>query len=362
MKRITRLPAVTASAVAAALLLTACGGEEAPEEQDTDSTAAEEAPETDTDIDESTEAPEGAGEEGAGEEGAGEQGATRTVTDATGTEVEVPSDPQQVVTLHYAATQPMYDLGLMPVGQGEFTEGIVPEDVLPELANVPVVTSQGEPMLEDIALLEPDLVLAPNTTEEDTLEQLRQVAPVYTFALRGGDRADWQQRTREVADAINRTEGLTQLQDDFEARQQEIAETYADEISGTSVAVIGSFEENNLYVWGEDNMTGTILMPLGFTYSEQANAIVAGEDEPEVTVSFEKVGTAIGDADLILYDSDLRGEISAFTSALIESPLFLELPAVQAGNAYASGKNTIAGYSDANYLLDRVESILAGEG
>lgn len=287
---------------------------------------------------------------------------TRTVVDATGTEVEVPANPEHVITLHYAATQPMYDLGLMPVGQGEFNDGIIPEDVLPELSNVPVVTEQGEPQLEDIALLEPDLILAPNTTADDVLEHLRSTAPVYVFTLRGGDRANWPQRTEEVADAINRTDGLDQLQTGFEARQQEIADTYADEIADTKVVVIGSFEENNLYVWGEENMTGSILMPLGFTYSEQANAIVANEDEPEATVSFEKVGSAIGDADLVLYDSNLRGEVSAFTTALIESPLFLELPAVKEGNAFASGKNTIAGYSDANYLLDRVESILAGQG
>lgn len=341
MKRHTYPTVLTAAAVTLGLLLTACGSDaETPEE-----TAPEAAEDT--------------GEQTGSDEVAD---GTRIVTDATGTEVEVPVNPVKVVTLHYAATQPMYDLGLMPVGQGDVNEAIVPEDVWPELSNVPVVTNLGEPQLEDIALLEPDLILAPNTTEDDVLEHLRSTAPVYTFTLRGGDRANWQQRTVEIADAVNRSEDLEQIHADFEARQQEIADTYADQIEGTSIAVVGSFEENNLYVWGEDNMTGTILVPLGFTWSEQANAIVANEDEAEATVSFEKVSSAIGDADLILYDSDLRGGISPFTTALIETPLFRDLPAVQAGEAYPGGKNTIAGYSDANYLLDRVESILAGQG
>jgi len=256
----------------------------------------------------------------------------------------------------------MYDLGLMPIGQGDVNEAIVPEDVWAELSNVPVVTDLGEPQLEDIALLEPDLILAPNTTEDDVLEHLRSNAPVYVFTLRGGDRANWQQRTVEIADAINKTDGLDELQSAFEARQAEIATTYADQIADTKVAVVGSFEENNMYVWGEANMTGTILLPLGFTWSEQANAIVATEDEAEVTVSFEKIGAAIGDADLIFYDTDLRGGLSAFTTALTETPLFQELAAVQAGNAFPGGKNTIAGYSDANYLLDMVEEALAAQG
>ncbi|MCK0112450.1 ABC transporter substrate-binding protein [Ornithinimicrobium sp. F0845] len=286
MKRHTHSSVLTASAVTLGLLLTGCGGaEDQPEEAEAD---------------------------------------TRTVVDATGTEVEVPADPQKVVTLHYAATQPMYDLGLMPVGQGDVNEEIVPEDVWPELSNVPVVTDLGEPQLEEIALLEPDLILAPNTTEDDVLEHLRNTAPVYIFTLRGGDRANWQHRTVEVADAINKSDGVDELQAAFEARQEEIATTYADQIADTKVAVVGSFEENNMYVWGEANMTGTILLPLGFTWSEQANTIVATEDEAEVTVSFEKIGTAI--------------------------------------SAFPGGKNTIAGYSDANYLLDMVEEALAAQG
>src|SRR5690606_21460514 len=138
---------------------------------------------------------------------------TRTVTDATGTEVEVPVDPQRVVTLHYAATQPMLDLGLMPVGQGTFEEGIIPEDIEAEVEAVPVVTDGIEPRLEEIAGLDPDLILAPNVYEDDVLEQLRAVTAVYTFTLRGGDRAEWTQRTEEVADALNRTGMVAELEE-----------------------------------------------------------------------------------------------------------------------------------------------------
>ncbi|NLG20095.1 MAG: ABC transporter substrate-binding protein [Actinomycetales bacterium] len=357
MKRHTHSSVLTATAVTLGLLLTGCGGAEDTPEEETTPAASEDAG---ADEGESTqEESDGPAEDA--EEG-GEASGTRTVVDATGAEVEVPADPQKVITLHYAATQPMYDLGLMPIGQGDVNEAIVPEDVWAELSNVPVVTDLGEPQLENIALLEPDLILAPNTTEDDVLEHLRSNAPVYVFTLRGGDRANWQQRTVEIADAINKTDGLDELQSAFEARQAEIATTYADQIADTKVAVVGSFEENNMYVWGEANMTGTILLPLGFTWSEQANAIVATEDEAEVTVSFEKIGAAIGDADLIFYDTDLRGGLSAFTTALTETPLFQELAAVQAGNAFPGGKNTIAGYSDANYLLDMVEEALAAQG
>ncbi|HEU5127695.1 MAG TPA: ABC transporter substrate-binding protein [Glycomyces sp.] len=283
---------------------------------------------------------------------------TRTVTDATGTEVAVPVDPQRVVTLHYAATQPVLDLGLMPVGQGTFEDGIIPEDIEAEVEAVPVVTDAVEPRLEEIAELDPDLILAPNVYEDDVLEQLRTITSVYTFTLRGGDRAEWMQRTEEIADALNRTGMVAELDEAFAARQSAIAEEYADVIAGRSVAVIGAYEENNFYAWGQDNMTGTVLLPLGFTWSAQENAIVEGQDEPEATVSNEKLATAVGDADVLFIDSDLRGEVNAFMAALQETPLYRELPAVRAGHAYPAGKNTIAGYTDAHYTLDMVELAL----
>ncbi|WP_053620012.1 ABC transporter substrate-binding protein [Nocardiopsis sp. NRRL B-16309] len=290
--------------------------------------------------------------------GAQEQEETRTVTDATDTEVEVPAVPERVVTLHYAATQPVLDLGFTPVGQGVFEEGIIPEEIADEVEQVPVVTDMVEPDLEAIAELEPDLILAPNIYEEEVAEQLRAVAPVYTFTLRGGDRARWEQRTEEIADALGVPDRVEGLAEEFEARQQEIAEEYADEIEGTTVGVIGSYEENSVYVWGEDNMTGTLLLPLGFTWSEQENEIVADEDEPEAVLSNEKLTSAVGDADVLFLDSNLRGEINPFMEDLQATALYEELPAVRDGRAYPAGKNTVAGYTDAHYTLDRVEEAL----
>ncbi|RLV51384.1 hypothetical protein D9V41_17130, partial [Aeromicrobium phragmitis] len=109
------------------------------------------------------------------------------------------------------------------------------------------------PKLEEIAALEPDLILVPNVLEEEVTDQLAAVAPVYTFTLRGGDRANWGQRTEEVADATNTSDRVDELEAEFEERQQSIAEEYADVIEGKTVAVLGAYEENNFYAWGESN-------------------------------------------------------------------------------------------------------------
>lgn len=286
------------------------------------------------------------------------QGETRTVTDATGAEVEVPQTPESIVTLHYAATQPVLDLGFMPVGQGVFEEGIIPEEQTEEVEAVPVVTEDIEPKLEEIAELEPDLIFAPNVYEEEVLEQLKAIGPVYVFTLRGGDRAEWTQRTEEVADALGVPDSVAGLDEELQARQEEITDEYADVIDGQTVAVIGTYEENSVYLWGEENMTGTLLMPLGFTWSEQENDAVADEPEPEATISDESLASAVDDADILFLDSNLRGEYNAFMEDLQSTALYEELPAVEEGRAYPAGKNTVAGYTDAHYTLDMVEEAL----
>ena len=111
-----------------------------------------------------TQATESSSNEAGGEDSAA-QGDTRTVTDYEGNEVEVPSDPQRVVTLHFAATEALVDLGLAPVGQGGYTEGLLPSEKAKDIENVPQVSEREGIELEAIAALEPDLILVPNYVE-----------------------------------------------------------------------------------------------------------------------------------------------------------------------------------------------------
>ena len=74
------------------------------------------------------------------------------------------------------------------------------------------------------------------------IEQLEEIAPVYQFTLRGGERGDWKQRVGEVADAVNKADELDELDDEFEARQKELADQYSDVTEGTTIGVASSFE------------------------------------------------------------------------------------------------------------------------
>lgn len=343
MKLTTTTKLFAVPVMAAALALSACGGS-----SDSDSSSSSGA--------------SSAGASGAASGSAaasGDSDAKRTVTDAVGKKVEVPEHPKRVVTTHYAGTQAVYDIGGTLVGQGTFENGIIPTKWESTLGKVPVVTDKDEVNVEKIAEEKPDLILVPNTTEEDVLAQLKEIAPVYEFTLRSKDRGNWQKRVEEVADALNMKSKPAELREAFTKRQNDIKTKYANVIKGKNVAVVGSFEDNNVYLWSAKNMTGTILTPLGFTWSPQEEKAVAGQQLPENTVSVEKLNTSVGDADIIFYDTNLRAEASDFMKSLMNTSMWKNLKAVKAGNAFPGGKNTVAGYADANYTLDMVEAALA---
>lgn len=294
---------------------------------------------------------------------------TRTVTDSSGAEVEVPAEPKNVATLHYAATETLIDLDLPPVGQGAYREPAVPKEWVDQLSDIPVV-AQEEPDLEKLAEVAPDLILAPNIYEPDMIEQMQEIAPVYQFTLRGGDRADWKQRVREVADAVNQTDELEKLDADFEAEQKRIAKDYGDVTEGTKLGVVASYEDNSAYLWGSQNMVGSLFTPLGFDWSAKEDASIkkyakasqggnkSGIKEPEAQISMEILDKSLSDADIIFVTSNMRGEYDALTKKMLDSPVFKDLPAVRAGHVYPHGKATIAGYADAKYGVHMAEKAI----
>lgn len=286
--------------------------------------------------------------------------ATRSVTDASGASVQVPANPSKVVVLHYAGTQAMMDLGLNPIGtgpagqHGDDGEPYVPPELWARLKDVPIVVDQGTPQIETIAAMEPDLILAPNITKPEMATQLQALAPVFQFTLRGGRRKDWQGRVEEVADALNQTDRFEQLRTEFATELEINAKEYAEQTKGLVTAVIASYEDGTFYAWGQDNMQGTILTPLGLSWSPAENAAVAGEKEPERQLSMENLLPTIGDADLIFYDTNIHDEAGSGLPRVQASPMYQQLPAVQKGNAFPFGKNTVAGFSDARFSMNKV--------
>jgi iron complex transport system substrate-binding protein len=172
-----------------------------------------------------------------------------SATDATGTEVTVDEEPEDVVVVGPSAAQVMWEIGAqekvvgMPVGQyTSYLEG--------SQSKTNVVDDRLQPVNEKVVGLDPDLVLAPNIVTNDTVESLREAGlTVYRF-----------EGATSFEDVAAKTELTGRLVGEFETAAEVAAQT-----RGTVAAV-------------EEAVAGTerprVYYPLGSGYTAGSNTFI----------------------------------------------------------------------------------------
>lgn len=141
-----------------------------------------------------------------------------SATDATGTDVTVDGDPERVVALQPSAAQTMWEIDAeetvvgMPLGPT--TSYLNDSESRTDITGADGYSTS----VETVVSVEPDLVLAPNSVPNDTVETLRGAGlTVYKFGL-----------SESVADISNKTIRTGQLVgacDDANQRVDEMNET-----------------------------------------------------------------------------------------------------------------------------------------
>jgi len=158
-----------------------------------------------------------------------------TATDASGTEVTVSEAPESVVTLNPSAAQTMWEIGGSEtvVGVSQFA------DFLDGAGDLPVVVS-GYPATvntEKVIELNPDLVLAPNTINNESVKQIRNASiTVYRF---------------ELADSVESVTAKTELIGKLTGQcdgAEEVVTSMEERVNTIETAVEG--EEKPTVYWG----------------------------------------------------------------------------------------------------------------
>lgn len=144
---------------------------------------------------------------------------TRMVTDASGQEVALPLEPTRVVTLSEPTTDNALALGITPVGavSGRGQSGVAAY-LADRAGDVPILGSVGTPNLEAVGAAHPDLILVDGTSvksdDTDTLNALKQIAPVF-YTAHSGD--DWRETFTRTADALGVPDEASTKLADFDA-------------------------------------------------------------------------------------------------------------------------------------------------
>ena len=285
---------------------------------------------------------------------------TRTVTHEFGTS-KVPVEPTHVVVLHQSIAEVVVVLGVEPMAIGTdlgesypYLEQRLPKDI----ENV------GEPPnLEALLALEPDLIIGFDNLFEaqENYEELSQIAS--TVAIRhGASSAEWKRQSREVAEALGKTEEFEAQLAAYEARAMEIGRRLGVPHSAPTAAIMLTWDATEGMRFDLPRIfSGSVL------YEDVGLPLPEGLREPaaagEFTLVISRELFDQGDADeLFLYSQSRTPE--HLIEEIREDPLFQTLKSVESGNVYAVESHWFNGsLIAANLILDDLEQLLLeGEG
>jgi iron complex transport system substrate-binding protein len=179
---------------------------------------------------------------------------------------KVEGTPVRIVTLYQGATDVAVALGVTPVGVVEsWTQQPMYEYLRDELKDVPIVGLETQPNLEEIAKLNPDLIIASKLRHEKVYEQLSQIAPTVTHETV----FKFKDTIELVGQAANLEEKADELLAQWDQRtadfKTKISAKLGDEWPVEASVLNFRTDHARIYVTG---YAGDILSELGFVKSE----------------------------------------------------------------------------------------------
>lgn len=144
----------------------------------------------------------------------------RTITDATGTKVELPAAPNRVVALSEQDLDASLALGVKPVGTVNGRGQQAPPAYLGDkVAGIAIVGSVAKPTVDKVVEAAPDVILAGGVADPQILDQLRKVAPtVVTYK----PDEDWKAAFKRQGEALGKDDKVTEVLAAYDTRVNEV--------------------------------------------------------------------------------------------------------------------------------------------
>lgn len=289
--------------------------------------------------------------------------ATRTITHALG-ESTITGTPQRIVALEWTYVEELLALGIQPIGVADiegYTDWVkVPIALDPSVVDV---GERGEPNLETLTGLKPDLIITAAFRSAENYEQLSAIAPTIAFDSYPTDKSitqydEMRQTFLTIADLVGRTaEGeavLAQMEAKFAAARSQLE---AAGKLGESFVLAQAFGGDTVQIrlFTDNALATEIVTQLGL---ENGWEDAAFQQYGFTTVSIETL-PELGDVNFFYVVQD---DNNVFTREAI-APLWNELTFVQNNNAYALGGDTwlFGGPLSAELVVDKVMEALTGE-
>lgn len=269
---------------------------------------------------------------------------TQIVSGAFG-QVEVPLHPQRVVVLDGSGILgSMLALGIKPVGYAPCLD-CIGEDALSELvADVPVIGDIGQPSLEKILSLKPDLILA-HKWQSQSYPLLSSIAP--TVAINPGDEADFKKELRFLAQIVNRSEQAEEIIAKYNDRIQKFREELGVNLENKTVSILHLYG-SRMTAYGPSATTyGQVMNDAGLQFIQAYKDLKNGYLD---NISSETLPE--WDADFLFLVIVYKQHKDLMSLQFLEQPIWSTLKAVQNKQVYAVDWASAGGPIGANRIID----------
>ena len=268
-------------------------------------------------------------------------------------ETEVPANPTRVVVWGYITIEAVVAHGIQPIG--------VPNSMVDEMRylslnreTVAEIGAPGQPDLEKIAALKPDLILTSKHRVSDEYSLLAQIAPMVAFDIDSD--AEWKELTRLCGEALNKPAETEKLAVAYDAKLQEVRTQFSQNSRQPQVSVVYLHPEF-IGTMGTATFPGSVLADAGIARPpSQAQA------QGPRNISLEALELLDGDALYIIQpqsNHEVAAEIRTEFDLMKAHPLWSQLKAVQANQVYEVGSYwAIGSYIAANLILDDLLDLL----
>ncbi|CAL9357798.1 ABC transporter substrate-binding protein [Streptomyces sp. enrichment culture] len=280
-----------------------------------------------------------------------------TLTDASGAEVELDGPAKKVVGTEWNVVEHLVSLGVDPVGVAD-VKGYQAWDSAVPLKNEPKdIGTRGEPSMDTIASLKPDLIVATSDLQPAAVEQLRKVAPVVT--VKSADAADpvgqMLKNLDLIAEATGTTERAATLKKDFDAKLAEGKKALADAgLNGAEIAFADGYVTSNqvsVRPYTSGSLVGGVNERLGLK-----NAWKLKGDEAYGLAATDVEGlTGLGKVQFVYVANKGDASSDPFGKELAGNSVWKSLPFVKSGDVHRlsdgiwmfGGTGSMEAYTDA---------------
>lgn len=287
----------------------------------------------------------------------GPDGKARSATHVVHTykgDVRVPDDPHRVVVLDTAELDSALTLGVTPVGATTADTasgflGYLPEKKLKGITKVGTI---GQPNLEEIAGLRPDLILTNGARDAKHYDKLSAIAPTVMTKSTG---KEWKKNFLLHARALGKQKEAKQVVADYEEHAGQVTNALggAGRAAGIETNVVRFVEGADTRIYGDGSYVGTVLRDVGLGRPPVVDKATA-YDGLMLEISPEQLDLA--DADALFYTSYGPPAKSGEADAL-DSPLWRHMSVVQNGRAFRVDDELWIqgiGYTAAKEILDQI--------